>query len=162
MVQIAKSETEKVVATAGNIAALGKRATDKATDVTRETVDEAEEMTRGGLRAMERTAGAALEVERAVARRSAEGTAEIDQVFTGLFKEQARHNVETLSALNHAVDWEQVIKAFDWKQVVQIQAAYLRGSMERMAQLTQRCLEINQAVLTTATSSVLRQANKAA
>ena len=162
MVQIAKSETEKVVDTADGIATLSKRATDKATDVTRETVDKAEEMTRGGLHAMERTAGAALEVERAIARRSAEGTAEIGQVFTGLFKEQAQHNVDTMSALTGAVDWEQVAKAVDWKQVVEIQTRYLRVSMERMAQLTQRYFEVSQAVVATATSTALRQANKAA
>ena len=42
------------------------------------------------------------------------------------------------------------------------QTGYLRVSMERMAQLTQRYLEISQAVLTTATSAALRQVDKAA
>ena len=157
MAQTAKPEAEKAVDTArdttNNIADLGKRTTDKAVDLTRETVDKAEDMTRGGFRAVERTVGAAREVERAVTRRSAEGTAEFGQAFTGLFKEQAQHNVDTMSALTGAVDW---------KQVVEIQTGYLRVSMERMAQLTQRYLEISQAVLTTATSTALRQADKAA
>ena len=39
---------------------------------------------------------------------------------------------------------------------------YLRVSMERMAQLTQRYLEISQAILTTATSAAVRQADQAA
>ena len=89
---------------------LGKRTTDKAVDLTRETVDKAEDMTRGGFRAVERTVGAAREVERAVTRRSAEGTAEFGQAFTGLFKEQAQHNVDTMSALTGAVDWKQVAR----------------------------------------------------
>ena len=55
-------------------------------------------------------------------RRSAEGTAELGQVFTGLIREQAQHNVETLS-LTSAVDWEQVARAVDWKQVAQIRPA---------------------------------------
>ena len=166
MAQTAKPEADKAVNTAkdatNNVADLGRRTTDKAADLTRETVDKAEDMARGGLRTVERTAGAAREVERAVTRRSAEGTAELGQVLTGLIKEQAQHNVETMSALTGAVDWEQVARAVDWKQVVEIQTGYLRVSMERMAQLTQRYLEISQAVLTTATSAALRQVDKAA
>ena len=166
MAQTAKPEAEKAVDTArdttNDIADLGKRTTDKAVDLTRETVAKAEDVTRGGFRAVERTVGAAREVERAVTRRSAEGTAELGQVLTGLIKEQAQHNVETMSALTGAVDWEQVARAVDWKQVVEIQTGYLRVSMERMAQLTQRYLEISQAVLTTASSAALRQVDKAA
>lgn len=166
MAQTAKPEADKAVNTAkeatDNVADLGKRTADKAADVTRETVDKAEDLARGGLRTVERTVGAAREVERAVTQRSAEGTAELGQVLTGLFKEQAQHNVETLSAFAGAVDWQQVARAVDWKQVTQIQTDYLRVSMERLAHLTQRYLEINQAVLATATSAALRQANKAA
>ena len=166
MAQTAKPEADKAVNTAkdatNNVAELCKRTADKAADVTRETVDKAEDMARGGLRTVERAAGAAHEVERAVTRRSAEGTAELGLVLTGLIKEQARHNVETLSALTGAVDWEQVARAVDWKQVAQIQTGYLRVSMERMAQLTQRYLVISQAVLATASSAALRQADKAA
>lgn len=166
MAQTAKPEADKAVNTAkdatDNVADLGKRAADKAADVTRETADRAEDLARGGLRTVERTVGAAREVERAVTRRSTEGTAELGQVLTGLIKEQAQHNVETLSALTDAVDWEQVARAVDWKQVTQIQIGYLRVSMERLAQLTQRYLEINQAVLATATAAALRQASKAA
>ena len=111
MAQTAKPEADKAVNTAkdatNNVADLGKRTADKAADVTRETVDKAEDMARGGLRTVERTVGAVREVERR-SRRSAEGTAELGQAFTGLIKEQAQHNVETLSALTGAVDWEQV------------------------------------------------------
>jgi hypothetical protein len=31
-------------------------------------------------------------------------------VLTGLIKKQAQHNVETVSALTSAVDWEQVVE----------------------------------------------------
>ena len=96
MAQIAKTEAEKAT---DNVAELGKRTADKAVDVTHEVANRAEDTARRGFQAAQKTAGAALEVERAVVRRSAEGATEVGQVFAKLAKEQAQNNVETFQAL---------------------------------------------------------------
>ena len=83
-------------------------------------------------------------------------------MFVELASEQARQNVETLKALSGAVDWNRFAKAVDWQQVLEIQSAYLRASLERAAQLTRRYLEVSQAVMTSAASTAQRQAKKAA
>ena len=166
MAQTAKTESEKTVGTtkdaASNVSDLGKRVSDKTIDATRETMDKGEDMARNSLRTMEKTADAVGEVSRTVAKRSAEGTAEFGQAFTGVFKDQTQHNVETLNALSDAVDWEQVVKAVDWKQVTQIQMAYVRASMERMAHLTQRYFELSQTAMSATTSVLANRAKRAA
>ena len=53
------------------------------------------------------------------------------------------------------------VKAVDWDRVVQLQGELLRGSLDRSAQLTQRYLEVTQAVVT-AIASATQQARKAA
>ena len=68
-------------------------------------------------------------------------------------QEQIRHNFETWTALTGAVDWEQVF---------QIQREFLRVSLERAAQLTQRCLEAARAGMIAAASATLNQARNAA
>ena len=88
-----------------NVAELGKRTVDKAADVTNEIASKAEDTARRGFQAAQNTAGAALEVERAVARRSDEGATEVGQVFAELAKEQVRNNVETFQALTRTLDW---------------------------------------------------------
>src|SRR6187200_3411777 len=70
MAQIAKTEAEKVT---NNIAELGKRTANGAADATQEVANRTENTARRGFQTAQKTAGAALEVERAVARRSAEG-----------------------------------------------------------------------------------------
>ena len=90
---------------------------------------------------MQQTAGAALEVERAVARRSAEGATEVGQAFAELVKEQAQSNVEAFQALTRAVDWDQVVR---------IQGELLRASFERAAAFTRRYFEVVQAVTASA------------
>ena len=83
-------------------------------------------------------------------------------MFVELASEQTRQNFEMLKALTGAVDWNRFAKAVDWEQVLQIQSAYLRASLERSAQLTRRYLEVSQAVMTSAASATQRQAKKAA
>ena len=157
MAQTAKAELEKSADTAkdaaSNVSDLGKRASDKTIDATRETMDKGEDMARNSLRTMEKTADAVGEVSRTVAQRSAEGTAEFGQTFSEVFKGQTQHNVETLNALSDAVDWE---------QVTQIQMAYLRVSMERMAHLTQRYFELSQTVVSSTSSVLANRAKRAA
>jgi len=167
MAQIAKPAAERAAddnakGVTENAAEQGKRAADQATEVTREAADRAGDATRQGLHVVERTVGAAAEVERAVARRSAEGMAELGQALVELVGQQTRQNLETLKALSEAVAWDQVAKAVDWDRVFQIQGEYLRVSLERTMQLTQRYLEVSQAVVTQAASVARREAKKAA
>lgn len=151
MAQTARtSEAEKAT---DNVAELGKRTADKGTDVAREAVAQAEGTARRGFETAQRTAGAALEVERAVARRSAEGASEVGQAFAELVKEQVRGNVEAFQALTRTVDWDQVSR---------IQGELLRTSVERAAQFTRRYFEVVQAVTASVVSTTKEQARKAA
>ena len=136
----------------------GRRAADQAGEVAREMTDRGEEATRQGLRAVHRAVGAAGEVQREVAQRSAEETAELGRVLVDLTVAQTRQNLETLSALTEAVDWDQVAKAVDWDRVFQIHSGYLRASMERAGELTRRYLELSQAALTTTASAAKKAA----
>ncbi len=150
MAQTARKQAEKAT---NNVAELGKRTADKTVDVTREAADKAEDTARRGFQAVQKTAGVALEVERAVARRSSEGATEVGQAFAELVKEQARDNAETFRAL---------AGAFDWNKAARIQADLLRASVERAAQFTRRYLEVVQAVTASMVSTTKEQARKAA
>jgi plasmid stabilization system protein ParE len=162
MAQTAKPAAEKaaddIKGTTENTAEQGKRAADQAAEGAREATERVVDAARQGLHVVERAVGAAAEVE----RRSAEGTAELGRAFVDLMGQQTRQNLETLKALSEAVDWDQVAKAVDWDRVLQIQSEYLRVSLERAGQLTQRYLEVSQAVVSQAASVARREAKKAA
>ncbi len=146
MAQTARTETDKFVDTAkdatGNGAELGKR-----------TADKIENAARGGFRIMERTSGAALEIEHVVARRSAEGATELGQTFSELLNEQARHNIEVFKALKGTVDWDAVVR---------IQSEFVRSSMEQAALFTRRYFEAVQAAMLSAATPIKGEAEKAA
>jgi hypothetical protein len=153
MAQIAKTGAARAPApakgTTDNVAELRKRTVDRA------AADRTEDMAR--------TVQRVAEGEREVAHQAAAGTTKLGRGFVDLAHEQIRHNLETLQALAGAVDWGRFAKAVDWDRVVQIQRAYLRGSLERAARLTQSYLEAGQAVVTTpAASAARRPAPKAA
>jgi Phasin protein len=150
MAQIAKTEAEKAT---DNVAELGKRTADKAVDATREGANGAEDTARRGFQAAQKTAGAALEVERAVVRQSAEGATEVGEVFAKLAKEQAQNNVETFQALTRTIDWS---------QVAQIHGDFLRASVERAAEFTKRYFEVVQAVVASAAATAKEQVRKTA
>jgi hypothetical protein len=166
MAQTANTGAEKAADTAktttDHVAEVGKRTAEQTAEVTREAAERGENVARRGVQAVRRTVDAAAEVEGAVAHRSAEGASELGHALLQLAQAQTRHNLETLTALGNAVDWERVAKAVDWDRVVQIQSAYLRVSFERAAQLTQRYLEVVQAVTLAAADAAQRQAKKAA
>ena len=153
MAQTAKSEAEKATSTARdtaeNVLEAGRRVTDKAADITREMAGNGEDVARRGLQLVQQT----LEVAPVVARRSAESTAEFNQLLAQLANEQSRHSVEVFKALTGTVDWD---------KVTQLQGEFLRASLERAAQLTQRYFEVVPAVLTTTASATKEQARKAA
>jgi hypothetical protein len=151
MAQTARNnEAEKAT---DNVAELGKRAADRGTDVAREAIDRTEGTARRGFEYAQRTAGAALEVERTVARRSAEGATQISQAFAELVKEQARHNVAVLQALSRTIDWD---------GVAQVQSDFVRTSVERAAEFTRRYFEVVQAVTASVVSTTQEQTRKAA
>ena len=150
MAQIAKTEAEKAT---DNVAELGKRTADQAVDATHEVANRAEDTARRGFQAAQKTAGAALEVERAVVSRSAEGATEVGEVFAKLAKEQAQNNVETFQALTRTVDWS---------QVAQIHGDFLRASVERAAEFTKRYFEVVQAVVASTASTAKEQARNTA
>ena len=150
MAQIAKTKAEKVT---DNVAELGKRTADKAVDATHEVANRAEDTARRGFQAAQKTAGAALEVERAVIRQSAEGATEDGEVFAKLAKEQAQNNVETFQALTRTIDWS---------HVAQIHGDFLRASVERAAEFTKRYFEVVQAVVASAAATAKEQARKTA
>ncbi len=97
--------------------------------------------------------GAAFETSRTAARRSAEGAAELGQVFIDLVNEQTRHNVEVLQTLTQTANWSEVVK---------IQNDFVRTSIERAVQFTRRYFEVAQAVLSSTVSVAQDQARKAA
>jgi hypothetical protein len=138
---------------ADNVAELGKLTTAKAADVAREAADKAEDTARRGFQAVQKTADAALKVERAVTRQSAEGMTQLGQVFGDMLKEQAEHNVAVFKALTRTIDWN---------EVAQIQGQFLRASMDRATRLTGRYFEVVQAVMASPASATKQQARKAA
>jgi hypothetical protein len=150
MAQTARNEAEKAT---DNLAELGRRTADQAVDATREATDKAGDTARRGHQAVQKTAGAAIEVERAVTRESAEGATRLGRVFADTLKEQGEHNVEVLKALTRTIDWN---------EVAQIQSAFLRASMDRAARLAGGYFEVVQAVMASAAFATKRQARKAA
>ena len=146
MAQTARTETDKFVDTA-------KDATGNGAELDKRTTDKIEGAARSGFRIMERTPGAALEIEHVVARRSAEGATELSQAFSELLNEQARHNIEVFKALKGTVDWDAVVR---------IQGDFVRSSMEQAALFSRRYFEVAQAVMLSAATATKDEAKKAA
>ena len=144
------------------VAEQGRRAADQAGEAAREATGHSEDAARESLHLVQRAASAAGEVQREVAHRSAEETAALGRALVDLTVAQTRQNLETISALTQAVDWDQVAKAVDWERVLRIHSEHLRASLERAAELTGRYLELSQAVLSATASATQRQAKKAA
>ena len=144
------------------VAQVGERAVEQTAEVTRELTDRTGDMVQQGLQLVQGTVGAARELPRAVARQSAEGTAEIGRTLLSLLHAQTRQNLDILQALTTAVDWNQAVKAVDWDRVFEIQGEFVRASLARSAQLTQRYLEVTQTVMTATASAARQQARKAA
>ncbi len=88
---------------------------------------------------------AAGEAQREVARRSAEGMVELGRLCAGLLEEQVQHNQRLAAALGRAVN-------VDWDQAARVQSEFLRASLERVARLNDRYLEIARGVMTAASA----------
>ena len=90
---------------------------------------------------VQRAADTTGEVQRAMVQQLAASTSELSQILLDVVKEQNRHNLETLTALTRAVRWDEILQA---------QSAFLRVSLERMAEVGRCYAEMTQAVLTSA------------
>ena len=148
--------------TVDQVAEAGRRTAEQAGEVTRELTDQTGNLIQQGLRVVQGTTDAARALPREVARQSAEGTAELGRTLLSLVHEQTRQNLDTMQALATAVDWNRAVKAVDWQRVFEIQGEFVRASLERSGQLTQRYLEVTRTVMATSASAARRQASKAA
>jgi hypothetical protein len=93
------------------------------------------------------------EARREPARQSSEGATELSQLLVELVNEQARRNLEALTALGQAVDWGRVF---------QVQSEFMHASFTGMYRLNWRYLEIVQDVMRATASTAGDQAKKAA
>jgi hypothetical protein len=156
----ADQATEISARTVDQVAEAGRRTAEQAGEVTRELTDRAGNLIQQGLRVVQGTTEAARALPQEVARQSAEGTAELGRTLLGLVHEQTRQNLDTMQALATAVDWNRAVKAVDWQRVFEVQGEFVRASLDRSAQLTQRYLEVTRTVM--AASAARWQAGKAA
>jgi hypothetical protein len=155
----AKQTTVRTAEAAGSAVRVGAETTQAGV---RASAQAATHAARSGLQVVQRSADSAGEMQLLVMQRSAEGTAELGQALLDLMNAQTRHNLETWSALTQAIDWDRAAAAVDWDRVVQIQTEFVRASLERAARLTQRYLEVAQAVTVATADVAKRQASKVA
>ena len=115
----------------------GAEATGRAAEAARGTVEAgvrtAGQGARAGLQVVQRTAKAAEGAQREVVERSAEEASAFGRSFLELLQEQSQENMAAMAALSRA-------RALD--EVVRVQGAYLRGTLERMTELNRRWLEL--------------------
>jgi hypothetical protein len=104
-----------------------KAGTDKLTKVATQTTDRGADAARESMQVAQRTATAFGERQQESVRQSAKDATELNQLFVQLFNEQARHNLQLVTA------------------VAKAQGDFVRGSFERMSQLSGRYREIVQA-----------------
>lgn len=108
---------------------------------------------RSGVQAIKETADVVGEVEREALHQASEGTLALSKALVGIVNEQTAHNLQLVMALG---------RARSWGEMVQIQNDFLRASMERLAQLSTRYMEVVRGVVSATASTVKHQADKAA
>ena len=143
--------------TADQVADASKRAAEQTAEVTRELADRATNVVQHGLQVVQSMAGATRELRREVARQLDRGHGR-DRP-DGAEPDARAGPAESghPEALTATLDWSKADKAVDWERVIQLQAEWLRGSLERSAQLTQRYLEVTQAVVAATASTAQQQ-----
>jgi hypothetical protein len=157
MAQIARNTADKATTAAknatDNVAEAGKRTSDKTAEVMRETAGQTANAVRDSLRVVRQAADAAAEVEQETVSRAGAGMAELNRELLDLLHQQTRDNVQLVQALAQPAKWGQAAK---------LHSEFLRASLQRTAQFTQRYVEVGQAVLTSALSTAQSQAGKSA
>jgi hypothetical protein len=116
----------------------GAEATGRAAEAVRDTVAAGVRTTgqsaRAGLQVVQQAAEGTEAMQRAVVERSAEADASaFGRSFLELLQEQGRENVAAMAALSRAQRLDEVVR---------VQGAYLRGTLERMTELNRRWLEL--------------------
>jgi len=156
MAQIARNADKATTAAKNatdNIVEAGKRTSDKTAEVMRKTAGQAANAVRDSLDVVRQAADAAAEVEQRTVRHAGAGMAELSRALLDLIQQQTRDNVQLVQALSQPAKWG---------QAAQLQSEFLRASLRRTAQFTQRYVEVGQAVMTSALSTAQTQARKAA
>ncbi len=148
--------------TVEQVAETGKRASGQAAEATRAAVDQTAGLARQGLQVVQRATGSAGELQREMARQSTEGASELGRMLLSIGHEQSQQNAEMLRKLVATVDWNQVMRAVDWEQIFELQGEFLRSSLERTARLTQRYMELTQALMSATTSAAQTRMREAA
>ena len=145
-----------MTATTGADKAAGttKLMSDKSAEMARSGAEMTRGMVDAGLRAAsalrpnfdqaQKVAGAFGETQRETVRKSAEGSAALGKLYMDLLTEQAEHNLQAVKAFG---------KAFDWRELVELQREFVRASFQRMNELNTRYLELCRGVMTTAATT---------
>lgn len=154
MAQSAKAETEAAVEkAAATVSEIGKRTADKATEVSRQAAGKVEEMVATTTKTAKQAGRDSLEAGETIKQRSVEGFAEISQLFAELAAEQSRHGLATFRAL---------ATTYDWNEAAQIQAEFVRSSVERFTTFSRTYLETLQSIGSTALSVAKDSADRIA
>jgi competence protein ComEA len=124
----------------GNGSEQAKATGERAAETARQTTETA-------AREGRRMFGAAVETEREVVSRSAEGAAELGRLWLDLLGEQTRHNLEVATTFGRAVRWDEVVQA---------QSEFMRASFERLGELNRRYLALVQGMMETSSAAVDR------
>lgn len=143
------------------MAQTSKTATDQANDVAQDVADNVKSITQRGAQKTQQVVEAAGEAQRDLAEHALGNSTELGSVVVDLLKAQTDHNLKVMNALYGSVDWDQVMKAVDWKSVAQIQSDFMRQSWARAAEFSQRYFEVSQSMMNSTASVVQRQARKA-
>jgi hypothetical protein len=142
-----------------------KTQSEKATETMKATADRGTEVAQGMADNVQnlatRSTRTAAELQHSLAGKAAAGSNEIGRAMVDLLKEQAQHNLETMTALYATVDWDQVVRAVDWRSVARIQADFLHVSLMRASDITRRYLEVSQSMMAQSASVMERQMKKA-
>jgi hypothetical protein len=150
MAQTAKAETETPVEkAAATVSEIGRRAAERAGEASRQAAGKAEEMAETTAKTAWQAGAAAVETGETLGRRSIEGFAEVGQLLADLAAEQNRHGLATFRALTGTLDWN---------EATQIQAEFVRSSIERFTTFHRHYLETLQAIGTVALTSARERA----
>lgn len=145
----AESHTEQTAEVTGSVAR-------NAAEVTRSSAKAAAQVTsiaaRTSLETIQRTVDATTEVGRETVSRATAGTTDLNQLLVDLWNEQARHNLEAMTAFSRAVDWG---------KIVEVQSQFVRTSFERIGRMNRGYVEAVQAMMTAAASTAKNQAKRA-
>jgi hypothetical protein len=155
MAQVARIEADKArnAKDAGDKAAeLGKQATEKVAESTRDAVAQAEAVADHGYRSVRQAADAVAEAGQDTLRLGEKGLAEVNHSLLDLLNQQTRHNVQVAQTLAQPANWSRAIE---------VQNEFLRASLERATQFGQRYVAASQAFLTGQLQTTRRDAKKA-